>query len=69
MDIIKKCLIYGLIDPIDKQLRYVGKTTRGKRRFAEHFFPSRYKPKAQHIYRWIDKLVAKKYTFTYVENI
>ena len=34
-----KFLIYGLVDPRDGQLRYVGKSTSGLRRPRSHWYP------------------------------
>lgn len=52
-----KYIIYGLIDPNDKDIRYIGKSMSGIRRAREHYAPSNLKndgntPKAN----WIRKL-------------
>lgn len=49
--------IYGLVDPITKQLRYVGQTRRGFKRIKEHLRPSVLKRESHtHKSRWISKL-------------
>ncbi len=52
-----KNVIYGLVDPRNNQLRYIGKSETGKQRFAEHMKP-RSLTKDTHKDRWIKQLVA-----------
>lgn len=49
-------LIYTLQDPISKEIRYVGKTVEGKKRFYRDIKPSVYKTGTSHLYTWIRKL-------------
>ncbi len=50
-----KFIIYGLVDPRNGQLRYIGKSTSGLRRPQEHSHPSRLK-KNTHKINWILQL-------------
>lgn len=52
-------IIYGLIDPDTKEIRYVGKSSYGLRRPKEHFKPSNYLRQKNHKAHWIKKLVAE----------
>lgn len=52
-DMDKKVLIYALLDPFQKQIRYVGKTTDLERRIPEHL---KYETRKSHKYNWIKKL-------------
>lgn len=49
------CYIYGLLDPITREIRYVGKTVNLKRRIKEHLSPSETKSKS-HKNEWIKSL-------------
>ena len=51
-------LIYGLIDPRDGQLRYVGKSSAGLRRPRSHIFPSALKKEHTHKAYWLRRLIA-----------
>lgn len=49
-------IVYGLIDPLTQELRYVGKSTCGLRRPKMHFWPSNYN-KRRYVYNWIKGLI------------
>lgn len=49
-------IIYGLIDPNTKELRYIGKTSNQKRRFITHHAPSSLVSKS-HLHNWIKSLL------------
>jgi SAM-dependent methyltransferase len=53
-------VIYGLIDPNTKELRYVGYTNNLKRRFAHHIIPSSLNKK-NHKNDWIKSLLKHNY--------
>lgn len=53
-------IIYGLVDPRDHTLRYVGKSTSGLKRPKQHFCPYYLENlpfKNYYVYRWIRKLL------------
>ena len=50
-------IVYGLIDPNTKKLRYIGKSTRGLERPRQHFWPSNVKQR-RYVYNWIRGLLA-----------
>lgn len=52
-----KFVVYGLFDPRDQQLRYIGKTCQGKRRMSSHLAVSHLKNKT-HKNHWIKSLLA-----------
>lgn len=52
-------LIYGLKDPISKEIRYVGKTTVGFKRINSHFRDSKEIKKKTHKACWIRSLLSK----------
>ncbi|TAK97633.1 MAG: hypothetical protein EPO08_21015 [Rhodospirillaceae bacterium] len=53
-------LIYGLIDPRNGELRYVGKSTSGLKRPRQHIFPSMIKAAGDtYKTRWLRQLLAK----------
>ena len=47
--------IYGLEDPITKEIRYIGKSINPDRRFKSHIYESR--KKKTHKQCWINKLL------------
>ena len=49
-------IIYGLVDPGTKEVRYVGKSSYGLKRPKEHFKPSNYLTQQNHKAHWIKKL-------------
>ena len=50
-------LVYGLIDPITDELRYVGKSSRGMKRPLEHAKHARKSANPRsHLYRWIKRI-------------
>ena len=53
-----KFLVYGLIDPRDGQLRYVGKSTSGLARPRQHVQPAFLKRDRRHKGNWVRSLVA-----------
>lgn len=61
--------VYGLIDPITNELRYIGKSYNVQRRLSEHLEPNQLKLKT-HKARWINSLFKKglKPTFIILEN-
>jgi hypothetical protein len=50
-------IIYGLVDPITKQIRYIGKSSYGLKRPKEHFKPSNYLTQKNHKAHWIKSLI------------
>ena len=52
----KENVIYGLIDPNTKEIRYIGKTNNYKRRLLAHHSPSRLKLNTHHN-NWIKSLI------------
>lgn len=50
----KTIYIYGLLDPITNQIRYVGKSKNIKARMKDHLFDKR--PKNAHKVNWVSKL-------------
>jgi hypothetical protein len=52
-----KFIIYGLFDPRDGQLRYVGKSVIGLKRAREHAFPAHLKNDKSHCGNWIRLLI------------
>lgn len=59
MSLISKYIIYGLIDPFTKELRYIGKSVSGLYRPTYHSKPYSYNGqlKNTYLYRWIRKLI------------
>ncbi len=53
---VSKFLIYGLVDPVSGQLRYVGKSTEGLDRPKEHGYPSELKRGHGYKENWIRQL-------------
>lgn len=53
-----KYLIYGLVDPMTHQLRYIGKSERGLLRPAQHSMDSYLKRDQTHKGNWVRNLVA-----------
>ncbi len=51
-------IVYGLVDPRDGQLRYVGKSCSGKRRARQHANPTRVIKDFTHKGNWVKGLVA-----------
>lgn len=58
-----KYLIYGLVDPLSGQLRYLGKSESGLRRPRRHRRPCELKIDNSHKGRWIKKLHAKNLSY------
>lgn len=57
--VLRQHIIYGLFDPRDGELRYIGKSEAGlKRRLAEHLMPS-YLATPSHKNSWIKGLLAE----------
>lgn len=54
----KTYYIYGLIDPISKEIKYVGQTTNIERRYKQHLFNSKISQKEEK-YNWIEDLKSK----------
>lgn len=54
-----KYIIYGLIDPTTKELRYIGQSSTGFKRPKSHMYKSVYKRYNSHLYCWIRGLVSK----------
>ncbi len=54
----KKVLIYCLMDPLTGEIRYVGQTIKGNKRFKEHIKPSSLR-KHTHKNHWIKSLINK----------
>lgn len=55
-----KYIIYGLVDPVDMKLRYVGRSCSGLRRPKQHFEENRLLQEPEgHKTRWIRKLKAR----------
>jgi group I intron endonuclease len=50
-------LVYGLVDPHTKEVRYVGKQGGKSSRFTQHMKPSTYTKRSGHVYSWIRHLV------------
>lgn len=51
-------IIYGLIDPLTKEIRYIGKSSTGLKRPKKHFFPSVLKNEKTYKNRWVNKVIA-----------
>lgn len=64
-------LIYGLIDPISKHLRYVGLSTTGLKRPRCHITPSRLRHDKSHKGNWIRQLVEAnlKYEIVVIQEL
>lgn len=62
-------IIYGLIDPRDDQIRYVGKTEKGKSRLTDHLKPSSLNKDNSRKNNWIKSLLRQelKPTFEIIE--
>jgi len=52
-----KFIIYGLIDPRTKELRYIGMSSTGLKRPKTHLNPSTYNKSNTYVYCWIKSLV------------
>lgn len=50
-------IIYGLVCPKTKQIRYIGKSSYGLKRPREHFKPSNYMKQHNHKAHWIKNLI------------
>ena len=53
-----RCFIYGLIDPRDGQLRYVGKSTSGMKRPRSHVSPTHLSKEHTHKANWLRQLLS-----------
>lgn len=53
-----KHLIYGLVDPLTHEIRYIGKSSTGMKRPKKHFFPSVLKNEKTYKNRWVNKVIA-----------
>jgi group I intron endonuclease len=62
---MNKNIIYGLIDPRDGQLRYIGKSTIGTRRIKSHCYKNSLKPRTLNV-NWIKSLLNKGLTPDYI---
>lgn len=60
---MNKRLVYGLIDPVTSEMRYVGATTVGLKRPKSHLRKSAYdgKYRDSHFYRWIRCVINSGY--------
>lgn len=60
IDMKSKFLVYGLQDPFNQQIRYVGKSSNGLRRPRMHFYKSIYDgtEKGTHCHNWIKKCIS-----------
>lgn len=54
--VMKHFMIYGLIDPETRELRYVGQTSKGFDRLKVHVRHAIYGHRRQHVSSWINKL-------------
>lgn len=54
-----KFLIYGLVDPETLELRYVGYTSIGLKRAAQHLKPSELKKRKTHKQQWLGALISR----------
>ena len=54
-----KFMVYGLVDPETKELRYIGKSAQGIARINSHFYPKRLRDDDTYKARWIKKLAAE----------
>lgn len=61
-----KYLIYGLVDPRDGNLRYIGKSCQGINRAREHAYPSYLSVDKSYCGNWIRKLQQLGLTFSWV---
>lgn len=59
-------LIYGLVDPRDGNLRYIGKSCQGINRAREHYYPSYLDVDRSYCGNWIRELKKVGLTFTWV---
>ena len=63
VDTNEKLLLYWLIDPVTKIVRYVGMTTKGKKkRYADHIYTAKRGLSTIHVNRWIKKLLNNGHT-------
>ena len=63
IDTNEKLLLYWLIDPVTKVVRYVGMTTKGKKkRYAGHIYNAKRGLSTIHVNRWIKKLLNNGHT-------
>jgi hypothetical protein len=61
---ISKCFIYGLIDPRDNTLKYIGQTTQGINRLRDHLYESKYDINSNYKkFNWIKKLLKLNLVF------
>lgn len=63
---MNKHLIYGLVDPRDGSLRYIGKSSQGLLRAREHNYPSYLDVDKTYCGNWIRKLQKLKLKYTWV---
>lgn len=56
---MNKFIVYGLVDPMTHQLRYIGKSERGLARPAQHSMPSKLGKDKTHKGNWVRSLVAQ----------
>jgi group I intron endonuclease len=61
-----KYLIYGLVDPRDRSLRYIGKSSQGLQRAREHCYPSYLNVDHSYCGNWIRKLQSLELSYTYI---
>lgn len=54
---MKQKIIYGLIDPITNELRYIGQTSNLKVRYTRHLKNAIFHNKQTYVYCWIRKLI------------
>lgn len=55
-----KVYIYGLVDPVSKEIRYVGKTVQSvENRLASHLSKAKTSKKKTHVYCWIKSLLTQ----------
>lgn len=52
-------LIYGLIDPDTREMRYVGSSTVGLQRPRQHFLPCAYLKSTRRVYRWMSESISQ----------
>lgn len=55
-----KYLIYGLVDPITDELRYIGRSSSGLNRPRQHLAPCVYNSEQNYCHNWIKGLARKK---------
>ena len=50
--------VYGIVDPITSELRYVGQTINYNKRKGEHLYKAKTNRTSNHLYNWLGKLIA-----------